>query len=393
MRRAYIAFFGTLILFTGTCWLLVGSFIIGDLAGGWSTLALIWAACFAPALLLFYNVVTGGYPSSLVRCTVFRLFWYSQFLVVMLVPVSIVGFVLGLPFGASAAVGRVAVLWGAPILVLLGLWGYAGSKRLVVKHLDAHLPALPPALDGLRIVQLSDLHVGPHTSPGHLRRVAEETRRAEPHLIAYTGDQVDDYPRDMEVFAKYFGDLKAPLGVHAIPGNHDVYAGWPAVRRGLELMGANVLVNRAVPLKHNGHEFWLAGTGDPAGAQMARFTKPGESPAPDIALTLSGIPEGAFYMVLAHNPALFVPLAARGAPLTLSGHTHYGQLAIPALHWSLASVFLRFAMGAHVVNSSALYINPGTNYWGIPFRIGTPPEVTVLTLRRSERPGISNGVG
>jgi predicted MPP superfamily phosphohydrolase len=384
MRAAFAAFFGVLIVFTGTCWLLVGSFIVGDLPNGWKTLALAWAVCVSPASALFYNILTGGYPSSFVRCTLFRLFWYSQFLVVMLIPLVVVAFVLGLPFGAGADAGRVAVLWGAPALVLLGLWGYVGSKGMVVRHLEAHLPSLPAALDGLRIVQLSDLHVGPHTSPAHLRRVAEETMRAEPHLIAHTGDQVDDYPRDMEVFAKYFGHLSAPLGVHAIAGNHDVYAGWPAVKRGLEQMGANVLVNRAVPLKHNGVEFWLAGTGDPAGTQMDRmYRNNGDSAAPDIAKTLSGIPRGAFYMVLAHNPMLFGPLAARGAPLTLSGHTHYGQLAIPKLTWSLASPFLRFAMGAHVVNGSVLYINPGTNYWGIPFRIGTPPEVTVLTLRRS----------
>ena len=390
MKRAFIAFFSVLLLFTGTCWLLVGSFIVADLPNGWATLATLWAVCVSPATLLYYNIITGGYPSSFVRCTLFRLFWYSQFLVVMLVPATVVAFVLGLPFGAGAEAGRAVVLWGAPTLVLLGVWGYVGSKQLVVKHLEARLPALPAALDGLRIVQLSDLHVGPHTSPAHLRRAAEETRKAEPHLIAYTGDQVDDYPRDMEVFAKYFGDLKAPLGAHAIAGNHDVYAGWHNVRPRLEAMGANVLVNRAVKLKHNGTEFWLAGTGDPAGIQMARFMN-GDSPAPDIAQTLSGIPKGAFHVVLAHNPALFSPLAARGVPLTLSGHTHWGQFAIPALNWCLASPFLRFAMGAHVVEQSALYINPGTNYWGIPFRIGTPPEVTVLTLRRStDRPSIAS---
>lgn len=331
MRRAYLAFFGTLVLFTGTCWLLVGSFVVGDVDGGWRTLALAWAVCFAPALVLFWNVLHRGYPSSFVRCTLFRLFWYSQFLVVMLVPATVLGFVVGLPFGAGAVFGREVVLWGAPILVLLGFWGYAGSKRLVVRHLEARLPTLPQALDGLRIVQLSDLHVGPHTSPSHLQRVADETRRAEPHLIAYAGDQVDDYPRDMEVFASHFTGLTAPLGVYAIPGNHDVYAGWPEVRRRLQATGANVLVNRAVPLTHNGQEFWLAGTGDPAGVQMARFARDGESPAPDVARTLSGIPNGAFHIVMAHNPALFRPLAERGVPLTLSGHTHYGQLAIPAL--------------------------------------------------------------
>jgi predicted MPP superfamily phosphohydrolase len=311
----------------------------------------------------------------------------------MLVPITVAAFIVGLPFGAGAATGRLAVLYGVPFMVFLGLWGYVGSKRLVVKHLTVNLPALPAALDGLRIAQLSDLHVGPHTSPSHLRRATEETKRAEPHIIAFTGDQVDDYPRDMEVFAKYFGDLRAPLGVHAITGNHDVYAGWHLVKPRLEAMGANVLVNRAVPLTHNGATFYLGGTGDPAGHQMARFLPDGESAAPDIGKTLAAIPKGAFHIVLAHNPALFGALAERGVPLTLSGHTHYGQLAIPFLNWCMASPFLRFAMGSHTVNDSLLYINPGTNFWGIPFRVGTPPEVTVLTLRRGERPGItSSGV-
>jgi predicted MPP superfamily phosphohydrolase len=389
MPRAFVAFFSVLILFTGTCWLFVGAFVVNDLPMGWLTLATAWAVCVAPAGVLFYNILTGGYPSSLVRCTLFRIFWYSQILMVMLVPVTALGFVVGLPFGAGATAGRLVVLYGAPTLMALGVWGYIGSKRLTVKRLDAILPALPAALDGLRIVQLSDLHVGPHTSPGHLRRIADETRRAEPHVIAFTGDQVDDYPRDMEVFAKYFGDLKAPLGVFAIAGNHDVYAGWPAVRRGLESMGATVLVNSATRIAFGGSYFWIAGTGDPAGSQMARFMKDGESPAPDIARTLAGIPAGAFHIVLAHNPALFAPLAQMGVPLTLSGHTHYGQLAIPALQWSLASAFLKYAMGSYVVGQSLLYINPGTNYWGIPFRIGTPPEVTVITLRRGERPAIN----
>jgi hypothetical protein len=88
-------------------------------------------------------------------------------------------------------------------------------------------------------------------------------------------------------------------------------------------------------------------------------------------------------VVLAHNPALWPALAARRVPLTLSGHTHHGQLAIPAFNWCLASPFLKHAMGAYEENGALLYISAGANYWGIPFRIGCPPEVTVLTLHRA----------
>ena len=88
------------------------------------------------------------------------------------------------------------------------------------------------------------------------------------------------------------------------------------------------------------------------------------------------------FIVLAHNPALWPELARRRVDLTLSGHTHYGQLAIPKWNWNVAGMFLALSMGTHKLGDSLLYINPGTNYWGIPLRIGTPPEVTVVSLKR-----------
>lgn len=88
-------------------------------------------------------------------------------------------------------------------------------------------------------------------------------------------------------------------------------------------------------------------------------------------------------IALAHNPALWPALAKRGVALTLSGHTHWGQFALPSLGWSLASPFLKHAMGAYREQGSLLYINPGTGYWGIPFRIGALPEVTLVRLWRA----------
>jgi hypothetical protein len=138
-----------------------------------------------------------------------------------------------------------------------------------------------------------------------------------------------------------------------------------------------------VRVERGGATLWVAGTGDPAGR--------GGTAAPDVDRTLGGIPAGSVALVLAHNPALWPAIARRAArsglrTLTLSGHTHHGQLSIPRLGWSLASPFLEHAMGAHAAGDALLWINPGTNYWGIPFRLGALPEVTVLTLRRA-RPG------
>ena len=96
-------------------------------------------------------------------------------------------------------------------------------------------------------------------------------------------------------------------------------------------------------------------------------------------------------IALAHNPSLWPELARRGVALTLSGHTHWGQFAIPFLGWSLASPFLEFAMGVHREGKSLLYIHPGTNFWGIPFRLGTPPEVALITLQRGPSPTMRRG--
>ncbi len=373
----FAAFFGVILLLTGTCWLLVGSFLHDLVPGGYRTVFIAWAVSVTPMFILYYNISTGCYPAAWLRVYVFRVFWYAQLLMLPLALISGVAGLVALPFGASEIVGQVVVLVVGALLIVAGIVGYFGSRRLSFREITLKPAGMPQALNGLRIVQLTDLHVGPHTSRTQLAKIAAMVRDARPHILAYTGDQVDDYPHDVDDLGEAFGDLTASLGVYAIAGNHDVYAGWSEVRRGLEALGIRVLVNEAVRLQRCGADFWLAGTGDPAGSQFVRGT---ESGAPDVGRTMAPIPRGAFSIVLAHNPALFNPLAERGANVVLSGHTHHGQFSIPSKNWSLASVFLEYAMGTYEKNGSLLYVSPGTNYWGIPFRIGAWPEVTLIVL-------------
>lgn len=374
----FLAFFSFILTLTALSWALVAVHVEPFVPGGWGTVAAAWAVSVAPVFVLVRNFTTGRHPSAATRLWLFRPFWYSQLLMLALGIIATASFLVALPFGSGLAAGRWAVVVGGMALVLLGVWGYAGSKRLVVRDLTIAHPRVPVALDGLRIAQLSDLHVGPHTSRTFLAKIADAIARAAPDLIAYTGDQVDDHPADVDWLARAFGALAAPLGVVAVPGNHDVYAGWSEVRRRMEQMGVRVLVNESVPLRYREAEFWLAGTGDPAGNQVVRGP---ESGAPDVERTLAGVSSDAFVLALAHNPALFPALARRGAHVVLSGHTHHGQLSIPSRNWCLASPFLQFAMGQHERDGATLYVSPGTNYWGIPFRIGALPEVTILTLR------------
>jgi predicted MPP superfamily phosphohydrolase len=361
----------------GGSWLIVGGWLETYLPGGWLTVAAIASLAILPIRQLIRGFTRASYPGKATRLFLLRPFWYAMLSLPLLAVATLAGAGIGLPFGAARTTGDAALATAAILLAAFAFAGYLGSRRLVVRSFEVRLPRLPKAFEGMRLVQLSDTHVGPHTPKSQLARIAQATLEAKPDLLAITGDQVDDFPRDVEIFNQAFGRLKAPLGVFAIPGNHDIYAGWEEVRAGLEKAGIKVLVNDAVALERGGEKLWIAGTGDPAGRQMGNA-------APDLAKTLAKVPPAEPVIALAHNPALWPALAANGVDLTLSGHTHYGQFAIPSRKWSVASAFLELAMGAHRKGRSLLYIHPGTLYWGLPLRVGTPPEVAVLTLRRGE---------
>lgn len=377
---------------TATCWLVLGALFVTAVPGGAPAVIAVAVALTSPVAVLVRGFLRPSYPRRAVRLFVLRPFWYVQLLLPFAAAAGLAGMIVGAavgafdgaPWGWALAGGRAAVLALLAVAAAFLTAGYAGSRRLVVRRHVAMLPQLPAGFEGMRIVQLSDLHVGPHTPRAKLARIAAATRDAAPDLIALTGDLVDDYARDVEAFEAGLGRFTAPLGVFAIAGNHDVYAGWTDVRRGLERQGITVLVNEAVTLERNGDRLALLGTGDPAGRQWHR--NGGALAAPDVARAVAdararagqGIP----MIALAHNPVLWPSLRDAGTALTLSGHTHWGQLALPGIRWSLASPFLEHAMGEYREGDSLLYVHPGTNYWGLPFRLGTPPEVAIITLRR-----------
>ena len=366
-----------LVLYLFVAWGMLGALVAGLFPG--ALLALIAVALYTTLPLVAFVRWRGWpfYPGKGFRLLVVRPFWYAQLMLPLVSAAALLGAVGGSPFGQALAVGRVAALAVlAAVAALLGV-GYLGSGRLVVRRVDVEVPGLAPAFDGLRIAQLSDLHIGPHTSRRFLERIVEATRGLSADLIAVTGDLIDDRAEDVASYARALGSLSAPLGVYMIPGNHDVYAGWEEVERSLRAANlGTVLVNEARVIRRGNALIALVGTGDPAGGPLGS-----SRPAPDVDRALSRVPEGATVIAFAHNPSLWPSLAARGVALTLSGHTHWGQFALPGLGWSLASPFLEYAMGAHTEQAATLYISPGTGYWGIPFRLGASPEVTLVTLR------------
>jgi hypothetical protein len=377
MRRTLIAV--RLGLYLGASWLIIASLANGLFP---HALAVVVALAIYTTLPLAVYARWRGwpfYPKAAFRLLVVRPFWYTQLMLPFVGVAAVAGVLIGAAFGQPLTGGRIAA---AAVVCLVGsvlIAGYLGTRRLVVREVDASIPGLPPEFDGLAIAQVSDLHVGPHTSRRFLSRVVRTIRDLSPDVIAVTGDLVDDRAEDVDAYASALGNLDAPLGVFMIPGNHDVYAGWDLVEHRLRRdVSARLLLNEAHLIRRGDATLVLAGTGDPAGGGRGQSRV-----APDVDRTLAGAPNGATIVALAHNPSLWPALAKRGVALTLSGHTHWGQLAMPSLGWSLASPFLNHAMGAYRDQDSLLYISPGTGYWGIPFRLGAFPEVTLIRLRRA----------
>ncbi len=362
-----------LVLYLIVAWGTLGVLAAGLYPGALATL--IAVAVYTTLPLLAYVRWRGWpfYPGKGFRLFVVRPFWYAQLMLPLVASAGLVGLFAGAPFGHGLTVGRIVAAVALAFVIIMLSAGYFGSAHLVVRRVDVNVPGLAPEFEGLRIAQLSDLHVGPHTSRRFLGRVVSATTELEPDMIAVTGDLIDDRAEDVASYARALGSLAAPLGVYMIPGNHDVYAGWDDVERNLiEAKLGTVLVNDMRIIRRGDALLALVGTGDPAGRARS---------APDVERALASVPEGATVIAFAHNPALWPSLAKRGVALTLSGHTHWGQFALPKLGWSLASPFLDHAMGAHIDQDALLYISPGTGYWGIPFRLGASPEITLVTLR------------
>lgn len=233
------------------------------------------------------------------------------------------------------------------------------------------IPDLPPALDGLRILHLSDTHIGGlHNGAPHVRAA----RRLPADLVLVTGDLAEGNGAIAET-ARLLGALDAPLGTWAVLGNHDYpYPKTPidttALVAALEERGVRVLRNSAARLCWRGQPFWLAGTDDPHRRRD------------DLAATLADVPPGAPTLLLTHSPDGLADLAPGRVLLALVGHTHGGQVRLPGLR-PLTNTRLRcpHPRGLQWLNGTLTHFHVGIGNL-IPFRFGVRPELVVLTLRR-----------
>jgi predicted MPP superfamily phosphohydrolase len=249
-------------------------------------------------------------------------------------------------------------------------------SRLVVNRTELALPGWPSALAGTKIALLSDLHIGsPCWDLERLRELVTEVNAQHADLILLAGDYTNNGQHGgssvpIEAIAQELGNLRAPLGVAAVLGNHDWWNGGPRARAAFEANGVRVLDDEVLHIAARGTSFELLGMAD---AEVRR-----RSAKEALAL----VPAGAPTIALVHEPDIFADMDGR-ALLTLAGHTHGGQVALPLLGRPIVPSRFgqRYAVGHIVEQGRHLFVTTGLGTSILPVRFGVPPEIAVLTLR------------
>ena len=244
------------------------------------------------------------------------------------------------------------------------------------REMELTLPRLSAAGDGLTLAVLSDLHVDLLTPSGRVRELVRQTNARKPDLILLLGDLVD-LPVSTRAAEELraLGELRAPLGVYAVPGNHEYYSNYRNWRPFLAGLGVVWLENEHRWLPESG--LAVAGVTDAAGE---RFGLPG----PDLHRALAGLPEASPVVLLAHRPELAVEAAPAGVSLQLSGHTHGGLIC--GLDRLVAAFNHGWVRGCYQVGELTLFVSSGAGIWGgFPVRLGTAPELTLLRLRSPQQ--------
>jgi predicted MPP superfamily phosphohydrolase len=270
--------------------------------------------------------------------------------------------------GVAVAIGFGSIAWGLVV----------GQRRLVVEEVDLPIPDLPESLAGLRIAHLSDLHIGRQLRAPRLRQFVERVNRLGCEAIVLTGDIFDFDPVFIDEGCRELAALRAPLGVYAVLGNHDVYTGADAVAEGLQrLTRIRLLRNEWVWVNRGEGRLALLGIDDPGRNWTDR-----DSRSRDLENLAKGVPGGVPRILLAHRPSFFDQAARLGINVVLSGHTHGGQISLPAPfhHHNISRLISRWTRGLFEQDGTLLYVSRGLGVAGPPVRLNCPREIATLKL-------------
>lgn len=265
---------------------------------------------------------------------------------------------------------------GALMAAPFALVGYGALiERLDfhVREVEIPIPNLPGALDGLRLVQLSDIHLSAFLSEKDLARVIDNANELRPHLTLVTGDLITAAGDPLDACLRQLARLRADAGVLGCMGNHEDYA---MVEDYTERQGARL----GIPFLRGGARALRFGDAvlNVAGVDYQRSGRSYLRGAERLLLP------GAYNVLLSHNPDVFPVAVQQGYDLTLAGHTHGGQVTVEILHQPVnaARFFTPFVYGLYRMGAAAAYVTRGIGTIGVPVRIGAPPEIALLRLRK-----------
>jgi len=280
---------------------------------------------------------------------------------------------------ASAAGARAAGV--VAIALVAAAWGLRSALRPPqLRRVEIALARWPKALDGFRIVQISDVHIGPLLGRRFSEQLVARVNALAPDLVAITGDLVDGAVRRLAADVEPFARLGARHGVFFVTGNHDHYSDADAWAEHVAGLGLRVLRNERVCIRAGGAAFDLIGVDDHRGDWVGGG---GE----DLPKALHGRDAARPAVLLAHDPSTFKRASALGVDLQISGHTHGGQI------WpfgALVRLVIPFVAGRYRRNGAELYVSRGAGFWGPPMRLFAPAEIGELVLRcaAADGPGL-----
>lgn len=285
---------------------------------------------------------------------------------------------LSLPVNLAAllrlAPPRAALLAAAAAAAVISALGLRQALAgPVLREVTVPIDGLPPAFEGLRVVQLSDLHVGPMIGARYLNDVVDRVLALKPDLIALTGDIADGTTAQLEGPISALARLQAPLGAYYVTGNHEYYWGAEPWIAKMASLGLTPLIDGNRVLEKEGARLLVGGIADSAAPHFV----PAHRSDPRLA---AGSGDFDLKILLAHRPDACVEAERAGFDLQLSGHTHGGQFFPFSV---LVGLFHRYRRGLYRHGRLWVYVSAGTGYWGPPHRFAVPAEITLLKLVRA----------
>jgi predicted MPP superfamily phosphohydrolase len=284
-------------------------------------------------------------------------------------------FALALAGVENPARSRVVAVSALAVSVVLLVWGYWEAMRVPrVKRLDVVIPRLGAGLDGLKVVLITDTHYGPIDRARWSAGVTEVVNAQNADIVCHTGDIADGTPEQRRAMAAPLGDIRAALARTYITGNHEYYSGAEGWLAHMDALGWECMHNRHLVVERDGSRLVVAGVDDrtAAGSGLAGHRA-------DHAAALAGADPSLPVLLLAHQPAQIGDAVSHGIDLQLSGHTHGGQ--IWPFHYLVRTDQPSVSGLSKHGERTQLYTSRGTGFWGPPFRVFAPSEITVLTLK------------